>query len=114
MAHTEDGLRILSRLLEAADSSSPKTITTQYGIEYTQTLKHPPTRQTNTTALRYLADLLSPQLDSRSRKQLTGQVDGYRLGRALLSVPLGLIRHHATECQVEYVLRQSFLHQPSS
>lgn len=114
MAHTEDGLRILSQLLESTDGSSPETITAQYGIEYMQALKHPPTRHTNTTALQYLTDLLSARLDPRNRKQLTGQLDDYRLGKALLSAPLALIRHHATECQVEHVLRQSFLQQPSS
>ncbi len=109
LAHGERHLRLLGRLLAEAGPGPPETVTTRYGSAFMEALKQPPTRKTNTNALQHLAGFLSDRLDPESRKQLAAIVDDYRLGRAPLSAPLALVRRHALEHEVDYVLGQSFL-----
>lgn len=109
LAHGERHLRLLGRLLAEAGKSSPETVTMRYGDAFTEALKQPATRKTNTNALQHLAGFLSGRLDRDSRQRLAAMVDDYRLGRVRLSAPLELIRRHAVELHAEYVLRQSFL-----
>ena len=109
LAHSERHLRRLGGLLAEAGNDSLEAVTARYGGAFMEALRHPATRQTNTNALQHLAGLISGRLDSESRQRLAALVDDYRLGGVRLSVPLALIRRHAVEHRIEYVLRQSFL-----
>jgi uncharacterized protein YbgA (DUF1722 family) len=110
LAHSERHLRQLGRFLAEAGDDSLEAVTSRYGSAFMEALRHPATRQTNTNALQHLAGFISGRLDSESRRRLAALVDDYRLGGVPLSVPLALIRRHAAEHRIEYVLRQSFLH----
>ena len=112
LAHSERHLRLLGRLLAEARNDSLEAVAARYGSAFMEALRHPATRQTNTHALQHLAGFISGRLDSASRGRLAALVDDYRLGRVSLSAPLALIRRHAVEQRVEYVLRQSFLRAP--
>ena len=110
LAHSERHLRLLGRLLAEAGSGSLEAVTAQYGSVFMEALKRPATRRTNTNALQHLAGFLSDRLDPERRKQLVAIIDDYRVGRSPLSAPLALVRRHALEHEVDYVLGQSFLH----
>ena len=109
LAHSERHLRLLGRLLAEAGNDSLEAVTARYGSAFMEALRHPATRRTNTNALQHLAGFISGRLDSERRGRLAALVDDYRLGRASLLAPLTLIRRHAVEHRIEYVLRQSFL-----
>ncbi|MDE0213174.1 MAG: DUF523 and DUF1722 domain-containing protein [Deltaproteobacteria bacterium] len=114
LAHSESHLRLLGRLLADAGNDSPEDVTARYGRTFMEALKQPATRGTNTNALEHLAGFLSTRLNRHSRERLARLVHDYRLGRVPLSAPVALIRRHATEHRVDYVLRQSFLHAPAT
>ena len=113
LVHSERHMRRLGRLLAEAGRGDPAAVTAGYGKGFMAALKRPATRGTQTNALQHMAGFLSARLDRQARKRLTLLVHDYRLGRAPLSAPLALMRRHAAEHQVDYVLQQSFLNGPA-
>lgn len=109
LAHSERHLRLLGRLLAEAGNDAAEDVAARYGSAFMEALKQPATRRTNTNALQHLAGFLSARLDRDSRQRLTRLVDDYRLGRVPLSAPAALMRRHAADHRVDYVLCQSFL-----
>ncbi|MDE0028025.1 MAG: DUF523 and DUF1722 domain-containing protein [Deltaproteobacteria bacterium] len=114
LAHSEKRLRLLGHLLAEAGNDSPEEVTARYGSAFMEALEQPATRGSNANALEHLAGFLSSRLDRDSRERLALMIHDYRLGRVPLSTPVALIRRHATEHRVDYVLRQSFLHAPAT
>ena len=113
LAHGERHLRLLGRLLAEAGNAASEDVAARYGSAFMEALKQPATRGTNTNALEHLAGFLSKRLDRDSRERLALLVHDYRVGKVPLSAPAALIRRHAAEHQVDYVLRQSFLRAPA-
>lgn len=113
LAHSETHLRLLGRLLAEAGNDAPEEVAARYGSAFMEALKQPATRGANTNALEHLSGHLSTRLDRESRKRLALLIHDYRMGRAPLSAPVALIRRHAAEHHVDYVLRQSFLNGPA-
>ncbi|MCY4487958.1 MAG: DUF523 and DUF1722 domain-containing protein [Deltaproteobacteria bacterium] len=114
LAHSETHLRLLGRLLAEAGDDATEAVATRYGSAFMEALKQPGTRGTNANALEHLAGFLSARLDRDSRQRLALLVHDYRVGKVPLSAPVALIRRHAAEHQVDYVLRQSFLRAPAT
>ena len=114
LAHSERHLRLLGRLLAEAANAAAEDVAAAYGNAFMEAMKQPATRGTNANALEHLAGFFSERLDRDDRQRLARQIHDYRMGRVPLSAPAALIRRHATEHRVDYVLRQSFLHAPAT
>jgi uncharacterized protein YbgA (DUF1722 family) len=74
-----------------------------------QTLTVIATSRRHTNVLMHMAGHFKKLLDARSRQELAAAIDEYRRGLVPLVVPLTLLRHHARQHEVAYLLGQTYL-----
>jgi uncharacterized protein YbgA (DUF1722 family)/uncharacterized protein YbbK (DUF523 family) len=110
MAHSQAGLRRLGHLLGSADRrQDADLLARRYRAEFTPVMQRIPSPKNHTNVLQHLIGSFSQDLDAGDRRELTGMIEEYRLGRLPLVVPLTLIRHYARRLQVSYLLDQVYL-----
>jgi uncharacterized protein YbgA (DUF1722 family)/uncharacterized protein YbbK (DUF523 family) len=110
MAHSQQGLRRLGRLLgESGSHESIQTLVHAYWDGFSEVMRRPPTRRNHTNTLRHVAGYVSDQLDEGDRNELTETIENYRLGRLPLIVPVTLLRHYVRRLGEPYLESQVYL-----
>jgi uncharacterized protein YbgA (DUF1722 family)/uncharacterized protein YbbK (DUF523 family) len=109
MAHSPAAYRELGRRVAQIARVSRPAFRERYAAEFMAALARPATRGRNANVLQHCAGFFSRDLDAASRAEVAGLVDDYRRGLVPLVVPITLIRHHARDRAVTYLMGQSYL-----
>jgi len=109
MAHAPQGYRELGRLVADVKFIAPSEFRGRYKRGFMATLAKRATPGRNTDVLKHMAGHVSKKISAPARAELAAVIDDYRVGLVPLVVPLVLLRHHARELDVEYLLQQTYL-----
>jgi uncharacterized protein YbgA (DUF1722 family)/uncharacterized protein YbbK (DUF523 family) len=109
LSHSTAGYRELGRLVASAASMPRAALRADYESRFMQTLTLTATPRRHTNVLMHLAGHLKKRLDGQSRQELAATIDEYRRGLIPLVVPMTLLRHHAGQHDVAYLLGQTCL-----
>jgi uncharacterized protein YbgA (DUF1722 family)/uncharacterized protein YbbK (DUF523 family) len=111
MAHSQNGMRRLGRLLGSSDGRRPlRDLAAAYLEGFTALMRRTPTRKSHTNVLQHLAGYVSKELDPQDRRELTETIEQYRLGLLPLIVAVTLLRHHARRQEQPYLSDQVYLY----
>jgi uncharacterized protein YbgA (DUF1722 family)/uncharacterized protein YbbK (DUF523 family) len=109
LSHSTAGYRELGRLVASAKGMPRARLRAEYESRFMQTLTLIATSSRHANVLMHMAGHLKKRLDGPSRQELLTSIDEYRRGLAPLVVPLTLLRHHARQHDVGYLLGQTYL-----
>ena len=109
LSHSTAGYRELGRLVASAATVPRAPLRSGYESRFMQTLTVIATSRRHTNVLMHMAGHFKNLLDARSRQELAAAIDEYRRGLVPLVVPLTLLRHHARQHEVAYLLGQTYL-----
>jgi uncharacterized protein YbgA (DUF1722 family)/uncharacterized protein YbbK (DUF523 family) len=109
LSHSTAGYRELGRLVASAKGMPRARLRAEYESRFMQTLTLIATSSRHANVLMHMAGHLKKRLDGPSRQELLTSIDEYRRGLAPLVVPLTLLRHHARQHDVVYLLGQTYL-----
>ena len=109
LSHSTAGYRELGRLVASARGMPRARLRAEYESRFMQTLTLIATSSRHANVLMHMAGHLKKRLDGPSRQELLTSIDEYRRGLAPLVVPLTLLRHHARQHDVVYLLGQTYL-----
>jgi uncharacterized protein YbgA (DUF1722 family) len=109
LSHSTAGYRELGRLVASAKGMPRARLRAEYESRFMQTLTLIATSSRHANVLMHMAGHLKKRLDGPSRQELLTRIDEYRRGLAPLVVPLTLLRHHARQHDVVYLLGQTYL-----
>jgi len=108
MAHNQEAMRALGRLVADAVRDLPRTLDNYFTL-LMQSLQRPARRGNQANVLQHIAGFLSDGLDAGDRRELAAAIDGYRGGELPIIVPLTLIRHHLRRRPDDFLDDQHFL-----
>ena len=109
LSHSTAGYRELGRLVASAKGMPRGRLRAEYESGFMRTLTLIATSSRHANVLMHMAGHLKKRLDGPSRQELLTSIDEYRRGLAPLVVPLTLLRHHARQHDVVYLLGQTYL-----
>ena len=109
LSHSTAGYRELGRMVASAAAMTRAALRADYESRFMRTLTVLATPRRHTDVLTHMAGHLKKLVDARSRQELTATIDEYRRGLVPLVVPLTLLRHHARQHDVTYLLGQTYL-----
>ncbi|WP_233526318.1 YbgA family protein [Actinomadura spongiicola] len=109
LAHSPDGYRKTGRIVAQAGRRPRADLENDYRHAFTATLAVRAGRGRHTNALQHILGLISEDLDPTRRQDIAAAIDSYRQGRAPLSVPIALLRHHAEGEHFGYAADQTYL-----
>jgi uncharacterized protein YbgA (DUF1722 family)/uncharacterized protein YbbK (DUF523 family) len=109
LSHSTARYRELGRLVASAASMPRAALRADYESRFMQTLTLTATPRRHTNVLMHMAGHLKKRLDGPSRQELAKTIDEYRRGLIPLVVPMTLLRHHARQHDVAYLLGQTYL-----
>ncbi|ACY16948.1 YbgA family protein [Haliangium ochraceum] len=81
----------------------------RYGVLFMEAIKQRPTQRRQVALLRRIADFLKPRLSAGGMALLLETIDDYAANLGPRHTALTLIRHHAQEHGLTYLLEQSYL-----
>ena len=109
MAHDQEGMRQLGRLVAEAGAGDLEKIGHQYIMGMMQALAKPARLKAQVNVLQHLAGYVSDKLDSGDREELDATIHAYRREELPIIAPLTLIRHHLRRLPHDYLTRQKYL-----
>lgn len=109
MSHGAEHYRALGRLVAKAGTVPIKQLAHDYISGFMAALQRPATRKRHANVLQHLMGYLKRVLGPVDKTELLECIDGYRLGRLPLIVPLTLLRHHFRRHPHPYVAQQYYL-----
>lgn len=109
LAHVPDGYREAGRIVARAGDGARADLERDYRRAFTAALAVRAGRGRHTNALQHLLGFVGDGLDSTRRHDILTAIDSYRRGRAPLSVPIALLRHHAEGEHLAYIADQTYL-----
>ena len=109
MAHDQEAMRELGRLVAQAGSGDLEEIGHRYIEGMMQALARPARLKAQVNVLQHLAGFLSDKLDSGDREELDQTIHAYRREELPIIAPLTLIRHHLRRLPHDYLEKQRYL-----
>jgi uncharacterized protein YbgA (DUF1722 family)/uncharacterized protein YbbK (DUF523 family) len=109
MAHDQETMRALGRLVAQAGSGDLETIGNDYIRGMMQAMTKPARLKAQVNVLQHLAGFLSDKLDSGDRQELDQTIHAYRREELPIIAPLTLIRHHLRRLPLDYLEQQKYL-----
>lgn len=109
MAHSPRHYAELGRVVARAKTMSPKALEKTYGELYMTALKVKATTKKHTIVLQHILGYLKRNLGPHDKTELLAVLADYAEGLVPLLVPLTLLKHHLSRCEVAYVLEQVYL-----
>jgi uncharacterized protein YbgA (DUF1722 family)/uncharacterized protein YbbK (DUF523 family) len=109
MAHDPGRSRRAGCLVAAARGRPADSVAERYTALFAQAMAVRAGRGRHGNALQHGFGLVSSHLDHARRHDILDRIDAYRHGEVPLSVPVTLIRHHATGCGIGYLQAQTYL-----
>lgn len=111
MAHSPAALSVLGRLVAKAGTQPVPALLEKYWPVFRNAVEQPASRGAHVNVLQHMAGYLRPVLDDDERREVTAAIDDFAGGTTSLSIPIALIRRHATAHQIHYLLDQVYLHE---
>jgi len=109
LSHSPRLYRELGRIVARARELGPEETLARYEETFLRALSERTTRKRHANVLLHLAGFFRRGLDADLRRETLSVIEDYRRGLVPLVVPLTLIRHHARELGVGYLLGQVYL-----
>ncbi|MGD8710625.1 MAG: DUF523 and DUF1722 domain-containing protein [Ectothiorhodospiraceae bacterium] len=109
MAHGQQRVRVLGRLVAQAGSRPMGELADEYGRRFMEALSYRATRRRHTDVLFHAMGYLKRVLDSDDKAELAELIHDYRNGLVPLIVPVTLLRHHFRRHPEPYIDRQLYL-----
>jgi uncharacterized protein YbgA (DUF1722 family) len=109
MSRSPAALNELGRLVANARKHSLAAVVESYMKILHETLERPATRGSHVNALQHMAGYFRDLLADEEHAEVTKAIAAFGAGRTELDTPLALIRRHATEHKVAYLLDQVYL-----
>ncbi|RFU37192.1 DUF1722 domain-containing protein [Actinomadura logoneensis] len=109
LAHSPEGYRETGRIAARAGEQPRDDLEDDYRRAFTAALAVRAGRGRHTNALQHVFGFVSEDLDPTRRQDILTAIDSYREGRAPLSVPIALLRHHAEGEHFDYVASQTYI-----
>ncbi len=109
MAHSEPSYRALGKLVAHSRTLPRAELRARYMGEFMDALRHSATTRRHTNVMSHMIGHFRGRLDERSRAELRDVIEDYGRHLIPLIVPITLIRHHARDLEIDYLLRQVYL-----
>jgi len=109
LAHSQDVYQSLGRLVAQAHRYVPNELAERYGTLFMKALTIKATRRKQVNVLQHLVGHLKTRLNPKERAELSEAIAEYQQGLVPLIVPLTLIKHYVSMCEVEYIQDQIYL-----
>jgi len=109
MAHDPGRSKRAGCLVAAARARPADSVAERYTALFAQAMAVRAGRGRHGNALQHAFGLVSSHLDHARRHDILDRIDAYRRGEVPLTVPVTLIRHHATGCGIGYLRAQTYL-----
>ncbi|MDL4813399.1 YbgA family protein [Actinomadura opuntiae] len=109
LAHVPAGYRETGRIVARAGERPRDDLERDYRRAFSATLAVRAGRGGHTNALHHIFGFITDDLDPTRRRDIVTAIDSYRQGRAPLSVPIALLRHHAEGEHLRYIADQTYL-----
>ncbi|MBN2581655.1 MAG: DUF523 and DUF1722 domain-containing protein [Planctomycetes bacterium] len=110
LSHSAELMRRMGHLVGRAKEFKPSDLFAQYERLMLQALKLTATVSKHVNALQHMMGHLRECLSADEKRELLDVLGQYKSGLVPLVVPITLLQHHARKHQVEYLLRQVYLH----
>lgn len=107
MAYSPVLYRALGRLVAQAKGQE-HTIAQEYLALMMQALSKPTNRRKHTNVLMHMQGYFKRDLMPADKRELSQQIDDYRLGRVPLLAPVTLLKHHLRHFPNAYLAQQSY------
>jgi uncharacterized protein YbbK (DUF523 family)/uncharacterized protein YbgA (DUF1722 family) len=108
-AHSPEAYQALDRLVAGIRKLPRSEFRQRYEQGFMGALQVRATRGRNANLLQHMAGRFRKQLEPDDREELSTAIHDFRKGRAPMTVPLTLIRHHARRLALESLLGQVYL-----
>jgi uncharacterized protein YbgA (DUF1722 family)/uncharacterized protein YbbK (DUF523 family) len=109
MAHDQQRLTALGRLVAQVKEIEPEEFRRRYGELYMEALGQKTNVRKNVNVLQHMLGYLREHLDAEARHQIVQVIEDYRAELVPLIVPLTLIHHYLKLHRVSYLLDQVYL-----
>jgi uncharacterized protein YbgA (DUF1722 family)/uncharacterized protein YbbK (DUF523 family) len=109
MAHDPVRCRQAGRLTATARARPADAVRAGYTAVFGEAMARRISRGRHCNALHHAFGLVSDRLDDTRRHDILTTIDAYRRGEVPLSVPVTLLRHHASGGQAAYLEAQTYL-----
>lgn len=109
MAHNQEAMRQLGRLVAEAGSGDLEQIGHDYIAGFMKALAKPAKLKAQVNVLQHMAGYVSDGLDSGDRAELDEMIHAYRKEELPIIAPLTLLRHHLRRLPHEYLEKQKYL-----
>jgi uncharacterized protein YbgA (DUF1722 family) len=107
-AHSPDHLSRLGKVVARAKADGVDVASRTYLSGYMQAMRVLATMKKHISVLQHMAGFFKQTLSSSARHELQESIDDYRAGLLPRAVPLALLRSHAREKEVGYLVRQTY------
>ena len=109
MAHSQEHLILLGRLVASAKDYSIKEIFDKYEGLYLEALTKKATPAKHYNTLQHIIGYLKKHLIMKELEELREALEGYRKGKLPLIIPITLINHYVRMFNIEYLKNQYYL-----
>jgi uncharacterized protein YbgA (DUF1722 family)/uncharacterized protein YbbK (DUF523 family) len=109
MAHDPARCRQAGRLTATARGRTADAVRADYTAVFAAALAGRVSRGRHCNVLHHAFGMVSGHLDDTRRHDILATIDAYRRGEVPLSVPVTLLRHHATGARAGYLAAQTYL-----
>ncbi len=110
LAHSPKHYAELGRLVASAKGRPSRTLESEYGRRFMETLRVPATVKKQVNVLQHMLGYLKKELAAADRADLLQVISDYHHGWVPLIVPLTLFAHHLKRAGVSYILDQVYLY----
>lgn len=109
LAHDQEAMRHLGRLVAQAGSGGLEQIGQDYISGMMKALSKPAKRKAQVNVLQHMAGFVSDKLDAGDHAELDEAIHAYRTDELPILAPLTLLRHHLRRLPHDYLAKQKYL-----
>jgi uncharacterized protein YbgA (DUF1722 family)/uncharacterized protein YbbK (DUF523 family) len=109
MAHSENHMRRMGRLVAEAKKQDPETLYQEYERLLLECLSHKTTLRRNANVLTHMLGFFKEQLTADEKAEMLEVIERYGAGLVPLVVPVTLMTHYVRKYDEPYLKSQTFL-----
>jgi len=109
LAHDPARYRAAGRVVAAAGSAPPEATENAYRDVFTAAMATRPTAGRHVNALQHAFSRIARELGPGRRADLSARIEAYRRGEDPLSVPIAILAHYASDCELPWLGAQTYL-----
>jgi uncharacterized protein YbgA (DUF1722 family)/uncharacterized protein YbbK (DUF523 family) len=109
LAHDPARYRAAGRVVAAAGSASREATENAYRDVFTAAMATRASAGRQVNALQHAFSRVSRELGRGRRADLSARIEAYRRGEDPLSVPIAILAHYASDCELPWLATQTYL-----